>query len=122
MPTTTTVLFPPPLRDKLIDGFGKITRSIQNWLLSLQNQMQLKLVDTTAGNYAEATPPAGQNSATGQSNQNQEIVYKKISADGHTFTLNASASGPLPEGAQTLTAQWSKFRIKSNGTNWYVVG
>ena len=122
MPTTTTVLHDPPLREKIADAAGRLARSLTYWLFSLQKQHQLKLVDTSGGNYAETTPPAGLNSATGQSNQNQEIVYKKISADANTFTLNGSTQGPLPEGAQTLTAQWSKLRIKSNGTNWYVVG
>lgn len=111
MPTTTTTLFPPPLRG------ANIPETIQKWLLTMQALLQLKLVDTTAGNYSEALPPAGVNSTTGQSNQNQELVYKKISADGNTFTLTGA-----PEGAQTLTAQWSKVRLKSNGTSWYVVG
>jgi hypothetical protein len=122
MPTATTALQDPPLRDKIADAVGRLTRSLASWLFVVQNQQQLKLVDTTAGNYAEATSSAGLNTATGRSNQNQEIVFKKISADGNTFTLNASANGPLPEGPLTLTAQWAKLRIKSNGTSWYVVG
>jgi hypothetical protein len=56
------------------------------------------------------------NATTGQSNQNQELIYKKISADGHTFTLNGSNDGPL-----TLTAQNASMRLKSNGTSWYKV-
>lgn len=106
MPTTTTTTIPPTFR-------GKLT----NWLLSLGNQSQLKLVDTTAGNYAEALPPAGLNGSTGQSSQNQELIYKKVSADGHTFTLNGASDGPL-----TLTAQNAFLRVKSNGTSWYKVG
>src|SRR5256885_6629511 len=106
MPTTSTTLFPPTFRGKL-----------EKWLLSLQNLSQLKLVDTTAGNYSEALPPAGLNSSTGQSNQNQRLTYKKTSADGNTFSLTGA-----PEGTQTLTAQWSKVTLQSNGTSWYVVG
>jgi len=117
MATKTTQLFNPPLREKLVDEAGKITRPLQKWLFTLQNQAQLKLIDTSAGNYAEALPPAGLNSTTGQSNQNQELIYKKISADGNTFTLTGA-----PEGPQTLTAQYSKVRLKSDGTSWYVVG
>lgn len=116
MPTTTTKLFDPPLRDSILDAAGRLGRPLQSWLFSLQSLLQLKLVDTTAGNYSEALPAAGLNSATGQSNQNQELVYKKISADGNTFSLTGA-----PEGTQALTAQWSKVRLKSNGTNWYVV-
>ena len=122
MATTETILTPPPLRDKVANALGKLSDSIASWLFLLQRHSKLRLVDTTGGNYAETTPPAGLGASTGQSNQNQEIIYKKISADGNTFTLNPSANGPMPEGAQTLTTQWSKLRIKSDGTNWYVVG
>lgn len=116
MPTTTTTLFPPPLRGEILDAVGKVARTFQQWLFSLQNRQQLKLVDTSAGNYAEALPAAGVNPATGQSNQDQELVYKKTSADGNTFTLTGAA-----DGAQTLTAQFAKVRVRSNGTSWYVV-
>jgi hypothetical protein len=117
MPTKTTALIPPPLRNKILDAAGRLERTLQNWLFSLQNHQPLKLVDTSGGNYSEALPPAGLNSSTGQSNQNQELVYKKVSADGNTFTLTGALEGP-----QTLIAQWSKLRVKSNGTSWYVVG
>src|SRR3954468_15593803 len=116
MPTATTVLFPPPIRGAIADAVGKVTRTFQQWLFTLQNQSQLKLVDTSAGDYSEALPPAGLNATTGQSNQNQRLTYKKVSSDGHTFSLTGA-----PEGTQTLTGQWSKVTLQSNGTSWYVV-
>ena len=116
MPTTTTKLFDPPLRDKLLDAVGRLARPVQNWLFSVQAMTQIKTVDTSAGSYSEALPPAGSNSATGQSNQNQDLVYKKISADANTFTLTGAQ-----EGAQTLSAQYAKVRLRSDGTKWWVV-
>lgn len=116
MPTTSTSLFPPPLRDTILDAVGRVARPFQAWLFALQNRQQLKLVDTSTGSYSEALPSAGLNPATGQSNQDQELVYKKTSADGNTFTLTGAV-----DGAQTLTAQFAKVRLRSNGTSWYVV-
>jgi hypothetical protein len=122
--TTTTTLYDPPLRQPIIDvhGSGTITKPLQQWLFSVQKLSQLKLVDTSAGSYSELLPPAGLNATTGQSNQNQRLTYKKISADGNTFTLNGSDAGPLPEGAQTLTAQYSMLTVQSDGTSWHKVG
>lgn len=110
MSKTISTLRPPPLRD------SGIPAAMQYWFFDVQRLEQLALIDTSAGSFAENVPAAGLNTATGSSNQNQEIVYKKTSADGNTFTLNGVA-----DGAQTLTAQYSKVRIKSDGTNWYVV-
>lgn len=111
MPTTQTVLFPPPVRGTAL------SQSDQLYLASLQYLLPLRLVDTTAGPYSEALPPAGVDSTTGQSSQNKEIIYKKISADANVFTLTGSAEGP-----QTLTLQYSMVRVKSDATNWWVVG
>lgn len=116
MATTQTVLFPPPLRALIAAAAGTLSDAFRKWFLTLQNLHPLNLVDTSGGSYSEATPPAGLNSTTGQSNQNQEIVYKKTSSDGNTFTLTGVA-----DGSQTLTAQYSKVRIKSDGTQWWVV-
>lgn len=116
MPTTQTVLFPPPTRDTTL------SKPEQWYLLTLQMLLPLRIVDTTAGSYGEAPPAPGLNATTGQSNQNQEIIYKKTSADGNTFTLTGTASAPLPEGPLALTAQYAFFRIKSDGTNWWKVG
>lgn len=121
MPTVTTVLFPPPVRAKVLDDGGFLSRSLQAWLFTLQNLLQLKTVDTSGGAYGEQLPAPGLNAATGQSNQNMEIEYKKISADSSVFTLTGLAAGDFPEGPQTLTAQYSKFRVKSDGTNWWLI-
>jgi hypothetical protein len=117
MPTTPTVLFPPPLRAKAEDGFELLSQPYQKWLLTVQNLLQLRVVDTTAGSYAETPPAAGLNAATGQSNQNSEIVYVKSSSDGNTFTLNGVQGSPY-----TITAQFGFLRIKSDGAVWWRVG
>ena len=111
MPTTQSVLFPPPVRGTAL------SQSEQKYLATLQYVSPLRLGDTSAGPYSEALPPAGLNTTTGQSNQNQEIVYKKISADGSAWTVTGGAEGP-----QTLTKQYSWIRFKSDGTEWWVVG
>jgi hypothetical protein len=110
MPTTQTVLFPPPLR-----GANTIA-DIQKWLFSIQNLIPLRLVDSSAGAYSESVPPAGLNTTTGQSNQNQQILYIKSSADANAFNLLGCING-----TQSLTAQFSALLIKSDGTNWYAV-
>jgi hypothetical protein len=91
---------------------------MQFWELETQGVTPLRLIDTSAGSYGENPPNAGLNDSTGQTNQNQEITYKKISSDGNTFTLTG-VGGNLPEGPLTLTTQWQSFKIKSNGTDWY---
>jgi hypothetical protein len=117
MATVETFMIPPPLRSKVQDGFENLTQPYQYWLQAIQHLLKLRVVDTTAGGYAEVPPPAGLNAATGQSNQNAEIVYVKKSADGNTFTLNGVQGGPY-----TLTAQFAFVRIKSDGTLWWRVG
>jgi hypothetical protein len=115
MPTTQTIRRLPPTKH------ADLRPEMQFWELETQQVAPLRLVDTSAGSYEENPPEAGLNTSTGQTNQNQEITYKKISADGNTFTL-AGVGGNLPEGPLTLTAQWQSFKIKSNGTDWYKVG
>lgn len=122
MGTTQTTLFAPPTRAAAVDAKGFLGISFRQWLFTLQMLFPLRLVDTTAGPYAEDVPPAGLNNSTGQSNQNQEITYKKTSADGNTFTLNGSVANPLPEGPLTLTTQYEFFKIKSDGTSWWKTG
>lgn len=107
MPTTQTVLFLPPSRATTLSKTELL------YLTTLQYLHPLREVDTSAGPYAEDAPPAGSNSTTGQSNQNQEITYIKTSADANVFTLNGTANGPL-----TLAAQGDFLKIKSNGTLW----
>lgn len=109
MPTTQTILPPPPLRG------SDLSDPMQFWHLNLQQHQPMREVDTTAGNYSEAPPAAGVNPSTGQTNQNQELTYVKISADANTFSL---AGANLPLGPYTLTAQGQAFKIKSNGTVW----
>lgn len=111
MSTKQTQLFPPPLRE------SKLSLPEQKYLATLQYLLPLRLVDTSGGPYAEALPAAGLNQTTGQSNQNQELIYKKTSADGNVFTLTGAAEGP-----QTLTTQYAMIRLKSDGTNWWVSG
>ena len=74
-------------------------------------------MDTTAAPVTIALPPAGLNSSTGQSNQNQEIIYLKASADANTWTITGALTGDI-----VLTTQYSGVRFKSDGTNWYKVG
>lgn len=114
MSTTQTTLFPPPTRAKALDDKGFLGIPFRQWLFTLQMLLPLRVIDTTAGSYAEDLPPAGLNSTTGQSNQNQEIIYVKASSDGNVFTLNGGLDGP-----KTLTAQWDVLRYKSDGTSWY---
>lgn len=117
MPVKQTVLFSPPLQPTLSENSsGSSVSDIKKWLFSLQYAHPLNTVDTSAGNEMAAPPPAGLNSSTGQSNQNQELVYTKISSDANTFTL---AGNNLPLGPYTLTTQGEVLRIKSDGTNWY---
>lgn len=99
MPTTQTTLFPPTANQK--------------YLLTLQMLLPLRLADTSGGSYAEALPPAGLNSTTGQSNQNQELTYIKDSADANTFTITGALGGSV-----VLATRYAVARFKSDGTNW----
>jgi len=111
MPISQTTL--PPL-----STLGtNLSKSDYFWLELLQNQHPLAEVNTSQGSFSQAVPPAGLASSTGQTNQNQEITFKKTSSDGNTFTLSGAMDGPL-----TLTAQYSFFKIKSDGTNWWRSG
>jgi hypothetical protein len=108
MPTAQTVLIPLPERE-----LKNLPVTVINWMRMLQNLAPLNEVDTSAGSYSEAVPPPGLNATTGQSAQNRELTYKKMSADANTYTLTGAADGTL-----TLTAQYSFFKIKSDGTRW----
>ena len=113
MATTFYSLVPCPfVVDKQIDSMSPIA----GWLQTVQTSNQLAEVDTTSGSYAENVPPAGLNSTTGYSAQGTIIRYKKVSADGNTFTLNG-----VLDGVQTLTTQYSSFAIQSDGTNWLLI-
>lgn len=109
MGSRVSLLIPPPTRGSNLSGGDR------KYLQTLQRRLPLETVDTSAGSYAESAPPAGVNSQSGETNQNQEITYVKTSADANVFTLNGVEGGPY-----TLTAQLAFLKIKSDGTNWYV--
>lgn len=111
MATKATTLFPPP-----IPRGANAPDWLVKYLTTFQLLHPLREIDTTDGPYAEDAPPAGLNTTTGVSNQNQEIIYIKISADANAFTLNGVEFGVI-----TLTTQGERARIKSNGTTWYRV-
>lgn len=112
MSTTQTVRRLPPTQRT------EITEPMRYWELETQQAAPLRSVDTTAGPYTEAPPPAGLNATTGQTAQNQEITYVKTSSDANSFTL----AGPnLPLGPYTLTAHGDFLKIKSDASNWWRV-
>lgn len=111
MATKQTILFPPPLR------FSKLEPAEQKYLLTLQNISPLRVGDSSAGPYSEALPAAGLNSSTGQSNQNQELIFVKGSADANNWTITGAVSG-----AVILAAQYAFARFKSDGTRWWRSG
>lgn len=113
MPTVQTIKRQPPLR------FAELSKPMQSWHLELQHAVPMNEVNTSTGGYTENPPPAGLNSTTGETNQNQEITYVKTSADGNTWTLAGIPSAPLPFGPYTLTTQGQVLKIKSNGTAWF---
>lgn len=110
MSTSQTQLFPPPIRA------SNLSDSDMKYLFTLQYQLPLRKGDSSGGPYSEALPPAGLNTTTGQSNQNQEIIYIKTSADGNGWTITGAITGSV-----TLTGQYDVARFKSDGTNWYSV-
>lgn len=112
MATKQTQLFPPPVRED-----SNLTKGERQYFQSLQYRCPLREGDTSAAGYAEDLPPAGVTSAAGQSNQNQELLYIKISADANNWTINGAISGPV-----VLAAQYAFARFKSNGAVWYRVG
>jgi hypothetical protein len=118
MPTTQTQLFDPPSRSAAVDPKGFIGISFRQWLFSLQYQLPLRVADTSSGSYAEALPPAGVNAgdSTGQSAQNQELIYIKSSADANTLTITGAITGTV-----TLSTQYQVARFKSDGTVWWLV-
>ena len=117
MSAIQTTLFPPPNQSRAVDEKGFFTESQQQWQFTLQRRAPLVEVDTTTGNLVQSVPAAGLDSSTGQSNQNQEITYVKVSADGNSFTLNGVASGAI-----VISAQYAFFKIKSDGSHWYRTG
>lgn len=121
MSSQQTQLFPPPTRTNAVDDKGFLAIPLRQWLFTIQNLLPLITVDTSAGDEIIVLPAAGLSGTTGQSNQNMEIVFRKISGDANTVTINGSADGPviLTTGDKSAT---SRARFKSDGTSWWVVG
>lgn len=73
------------------------------------------LVDATGGSRTMNLPTAA-------SSTRREYVVKKIDSSGNTVVLDGNASETI-DGAttQTLTGQYDWFKIKSNGTAWYII-
>lgn len=113
MTTTQTQLFAPPTRSNAVDAKGFLAIPFRQWLFTLQNLLPLVEVDTLGGDEVLQLPPAGLNENTGQSNQNQEIVYVKTSSDGNTASITGAETGAI-----ILRKQWDSARFKSDGTNW----
>lgn len=114
MSSKQTQLFPPPTRSHAVDDKGYLAVPLRQWLFTVQNLLPLRVGDTSGGPITEALPPAGLNSTTGQSNQNQEILYIKSSADANAWTITGAITGTV-----ALTAQYAVARFKSDGTNWW---
>ncbi len=119
--STQTVLFPPPTRSNAVDDKGFLAIPLRQWLFTVQMIAPLTVVDTSAGDVVIDLPPAGLTGSTGQSNQNQELIYRKITTDANTVTINGSADGTIVLTTGDATAT-SRARFKSDGTSWWVVG
>jgi hypothetical protein len=116
----------PPLRTTtaVIDENGNITLEALRSLLQLYNGHPLQTVSTAAGAASFPVPYAAYN-------QNVEITFVKISADGNVPTLTAS-SGDARKGTDKINgqpslamapAQFTRVKLKSDGvSNWYVTG
>lgn len=116
-----TQLFPPPTRAAAVDSKGFIAIPFRQWLFTIQYLLPLTTVDTSAGNVVIDLPAAGLNNSTGQSNQNAELTYRKITGDANTVTINGSADGPIVLTAGDGSAA-SRVKFKSDGTDWWRVG
>lgn len=108
---TTPFLPPPPTTQG-----SNLSPTDYNWALIMQGIAPLYEVDTSQGDYVETVPAAGVLSS-GQTGQCKEVAYVKTSADGNTYTLKGVKGGNL-----VLTAQFSFFKIKSDGTSWFRIG
>lgn len=116
MSVEKTTLFPPPSRGTTL------SEPELKYLFSLQARCPLNEIDTTAGPETIALPDPGlEGSESGQSNQNQELIYIKTSADSNHATITGAVGGNQVLTAQTPAAG-SCVRFKSNGSVWYVSG
>jgi hypothetical protein len=114
VPTVQTIRRLPPSRN------SDLPKPMLHWELETQQAHPLRLVDASAGDVAEITPPAGLNQTTGQTNQNQEITYVLKTAGKFTLSGNqADGTNNLPLGPYTIAGEGSVLKIKSDGTNWW---
>jgi hypothetical protein len=111
----------PPYNAKtpLTDENGRLLVEAHQSLLTLYNSHPLETVDTSGGPANFPVPIA-------RFNQNVEITFVKISADGNVPTLVPLNPTDKINGGASLamgTAQFSKVKLKCDGvSNWYVVG
>ncbi len=99
---------------------SRLSATDSKHMLTLDTAQALFTADTTDGAIEVNLPPPGANQSTGQSNQGQELIYRKVSPDANTLTINGS-----PDGPQVLTSNVgaaSRVRFQSDGTDWWVVG
>lgn len=76
----------------------------------------LAVVDATSGSVTINLPAASTFNGV-------EFTIKKIDASANTVIIDGNASEVI-DGAttQTLTGQWDFYKVKSNGTAWYIIG
>jgi hypothetical protein len=116
MSTTQTVRRVPPVRD-----FQTLPLTMQYWFLEIGYAQPLRVGDTTGGPYAEDLPQPGlDNSKTGQTNQNQELLFCKKAGGANAWTINGAAGGAVVITSDTFPNNIARF--KSDGTAWYRVG
>lgn len=112
MSIVKTVLFPPPVRD------STLSKSELKYLFSIQYLIPIWVVDTTLGPEVIVLPNAGlDNSQTGQSAQDQEIIIIKGTADASTVTINGATTGTV-----ILVSRGDFGRFKSDGVVFWGVG
>lgn len=94
--------------------WGPISTKTANYTATVDDDVVL--VDTTSGSLVMTLPPAS-------SSEGLTLVFKKISVDANTVTVDGNASETIDGTANAmLTIQWQMIRVKSNGTAWFVVG
>lgn len=89
---------------------------MEAWFIGMAQIAPLVTSDTSAGPESYALPDPGSDS-TGQTSLNNEILIKKLSADGNALTITGATDGNV-----VLTVQYAYARFKSDGANWWRVG
>lgn len=113
--STTQTQLPQPTRRG-----SSLSDTDYNWLLLVQSLLPLVVVDTTDGDVVIPLPDPGVE-ASGQTAQNMEITYRKISLDANTVTITGSADGPVVLTAGDGSAA-SRVKFKSDATSWWISG